>query len=352
MTTRVLIAEDSPTIRRHLAGIIESDARLAIAGLAADGEDAVRQAERLRPDVITMDIIMPGMDGVEATRRIMARVPTPIVVISSATNERESASGFRALQAGAVDIVEKPTGLDAASYERLRRRIIDTIHVASGVKVVRRWGLAGAAYFPTAAGPSRGVPRAIGICSSTGGPPALEIILRSLDPLIEAPLLIVQHMTEGFTPGFVDWLNNSSRVPVEVATDGCRLVQGRAWVAPDDRHIVITPDRTIRVTDTPPIGHHRPSGTALFTSLATTFGRGAIGVILTGMGRDGCDGLCTVRASGGRVIAQDETTSLIFGMPRAVIDAGVADEVLPVHAIAGRLVAMASRTGGPEALTS
>ncbi|MFA6954337.1 MAG: chemotaxis-specific protein-glutamate methyltransferase CheB [Thermoanaerobaculia bacterium] len=345
MPIRVLIVDDSPTIREHLARIVMSDPRLEVAGVAADGREAIDLAERLAPDVITMDLHMPRVNGVEATVQIMASSPRPIVVISTSMDMNETALGFRALAAGALEILEKPQGLTADGYEKLRKRINDTLVLMAEVKVVKRWGGGGSSrQIATRASGRKDrspvEPRAIGICSSTGGPPALHLILSELDPGIDVPVFVVQHMAVGFTPGLVSWLSNGSKLEVAIAEDGVVARRGHAYIAPDDRHLLLRDGGTMSLSDALPVRHHRPSGDWLFRSLAASYGTGAVGVILTGMGSDGCDGMREVHAAGGYVLAQDEASCAIFSMPKAVIDEGIASEVLPLGEIPGRLNAL------------
>jgi two-component system chemotaxis response regulator CheB len=326
---RVVVAEDSPTARRHLSAMISSDPRFELAGVAEDGEQAVEMAVRLAPDVMTMDIHMPRLDGVAATERIMASRPCPIVVISGG-GAGDANFAFRALRAGALEIVRKPEAPDTAGYERVRRSILDTLALMAGVKVVRRWA-------PRAPQPAPRRERAsvVGVCASTGGPPALEAILRMAGG-VRAPLLVVQHIAVGFAQNLVQWLNATSAIPVELATEGKNLAGGHAYLAPDDRHLTVR-DGAIALVDAPPVRHHRPSGDMLFSSLAENFGSSAVGVILTGMGSDGTNGLRELHARGGHVIAQEESTCAIASMPRAAIEAQAVDEVLPLCDIARRV---------------
>jgi len=325
---RVLVADDSPTARRQLAAMIESDPRFTLAGIAEDGEQAVEMAVRLGPDVMTMDLGMPRLDGVAATERIMAARPCPIVVVSAA-NARDSSVGFRALSAGAVEIVAKPEGLDD---RKARRTILDTLALMAEVKVVHRWR-------PREPIPARARASVVGVCASTGGPPALETILRRIGS-VNAPVLIVQHIVNGFAASLATWLAGATEVPVELATDGAPLVAGRVYLAPDDRHLCVR-ENEIALVDAPPVRHHRPSGDLLFSSLAGRFGASAVGVILTGMGSDGANGLRELHARGGRVLAQDPASCVIGSMPHAAIEAGAVDEVLDVCGIARRISELA-----------
>lgn len=336
---RVLVAEDSPTSRALLVEILRADPEVEIAGEAANGVEAVEMTKRLRPSVVTMDIRMPKMDGFQATRQIMIETPTPIVIVSGSLDVREVEVSMHALKAGALTLVPKPQGPEAPEFEEQARRFRDTVKAMSQVKVVRRW-------------PERPRPeplpspqvntgaraRVIAVGASTGGPAALARVLSELPGDFPVPLLIVQHIARGFMPGFAAWLNSSSALRVKLAQEGEPLLPRTVYLAPDDKHLGVTPDRSaIVVSGAAPIGGFRPSASFLFESVARAFGAAGVSVILTGMGQDGIEGLRAVRAAGGRVLAQDEETSVVFGMPGAAVAAGLADLTLPLGAIALRL---------------
>ena len=341
---KVLVCEDSPTARALLVGMLGSASGLVVIGEAANGIEAVEMTRKLRPDVITMDIQMPGIDGFEATKRIMAEQPTPIVIVSSLDVTSVHIS-MQALEAGALAVLPKPVGPTSAGYAQACRYVAATVRSMSQVKLVRRWVDA-----PPYKGPpapvvvSSGGPvaaRIIAIAASTGGPAALRKIFADLPTSFSVPIVFVQHIALGFAQGFARWLDELSPIRVKIANAGELLAPGIAYLAPDDQHLGVSDRSTVVLSSAAPIGNFRPSGSFLFDSVAKAFGRSAVGVILTGMGTDGVDGLRVLKASGGRVIAQDEASSDIFGMPGATLAAGLPDSVLPLDAIAGHLQRLA-----------
>ncbi|HYO94174.1 MAG TPA: chemotaxis-specific protein-glutamate methyltransferase CheB [Polyangiaceae bacterium] len=336
MTIRILVAEDSPTARALLVAIFREDPELEVIGEAIDGIMAVRMAKSLRPDVITMDLNMPGLDGFEAIRRIMAEAPVPIVVVSGSMERDQIASSVRALSVGALTVLHRPRGPGHADFDEQRRQMLAAVKSLAEVRVVRRRQPTLPRSVLSAPRPA-GTPALIAIAASTGGPAALHRILSDLSGTLHIPLLIVQHIAVGFGTGLVDWLNSASTRTVKLAETGERALERVVYVAPDERHLGIAPDGTLIISAAKPIGGHRPSGTFLFESVAHSYGSRAIAIILTGMGRDGVDGLRAVRQSGGQVIAQDEESSVVFGMPAAAISAGVVDVVLPLASIAPHL---------------
>jgi two-component system, chemotaxis family, protein-glutamate methylesterase/glutaminase len=337
---RVLVAEDSPVARRLLVHILAGDPELRVVGEVADGRQAVRETARLRPDVIVMDVLMPEMNGIEATRRIMEATPTPIVLVSASYDPDDVTQSFEALQAGALTLLPKPRAPQASGFADDCASLTVTVKLMADVKLVRRHPARAAR--PARVGPGR--PRRerdvriVAIASSTGGPAALATILGALPGCAPVPILVVQHIAAGFHHGLADWLASVSPLPVRLATDGQPLLPGEVLVAPDDRHLGVTGHGRVALSREPAIGGHRPSATHLFRSVAERYGPGAVGVILTGMGADGVAGLQTLKASQGTVFAQDEATSVVYGMPREAVAMGLADRILPVGAIAGALV--------------
>jgi two-component system chemotaxis response regulator CheB len=337
---RVLIAEDSLTTRLLLMEVLSSDPDIQVVGQAKNGSEAVELTQRLKPDIVTMDIHMPQMDGLAATKEIMITAPTPIVIITGSSLAREIESSVHALRAGALDVIAKPPGPDSPLFEEMTRKLIATVKAMAHVKVVRHWR----------SGPREGLRhqpppetksaccRVVAIATSTGGPAALHRLLGRLPGDFHAPLLVVQHITPGFSGGLVAWLNTVCDLHVKLAEQGETLQPHTVYLASDGAHLGVSNERVIALSDAPPVGGFRPSGTWLFESVAQAFGPEAVAVILTGMGEDGVAGLRTVRSQGGRVIAQDEKSSVIFGMPGAAIAAGVTHEVLSLDAIAARLV--------------
>jgi two-component system, chemotaxis family, protein-glutamate methylesterase/glutaminase len=341
---RVLVAEDSPTARALLVGMLSSASGLEVIGEATNGIDAVEMTKRLHPDVVTMDIQMPGLDGFEATKRIMSEMPTPIVIVSSLDVHSVQFS-IEALNAGALAVLPKPVGPSSPSYEQASRFIAATVRSMAQVKLVRRWPSAPPYKPPTigspiasrnASGPSVR-PRIVTIAASTGGPAALHKLFAELAADFPLPILVVQHIALGFAEGFAKWLDDATPLRVRVARAGDPLRPGNVYLAADDRHLGVSERSTILLSEGPSVGSFRPSGTFLFESASRVFGPATLGIILTGMGSDGVAGLRTLKAGGGKVIAQDEATSTIFGMPGAAVAEGLADMVLPLPMIAAQL---------------
>ncbi len=342
---RTLVAEDSITTRDLLVAILRSDPNVEVVGEAKDGVEAVEMTKQLRPHVVTMDIQMPRVDGFEATRRIMVEAPTPIVVVSASVDVRAVEVSMNALRAGALTVLAKPPGPGSPEFEEHAKRFLDTVKAMSQVKVVRRWPRPSDA-MPIAPRPIVAGTRArvVAIGASTGGPAALARIFTDLPGDFPLPILVVQHISNGFINGLASWLNTVSAIPVTIARDGEPLQPRTVYLAPDDGHLGVSADRgSISIRRTPPIGGFRPSVTHLFESVARAFGNASVALILTGMGVDGVDGLRAVRGAGGRIIGQDEESSVVFGMPGAAAAAGLVDVTLPLHAIAARLIEKATR---------
>jgi two-component system chemotaxis response regulator CheB len=347
---RVLIVDDSGTTRTLLAAILAADPAIQVVGEASDGLQGIALAQQLRPDLITMDLHMPRLDGLAATREIMETAPTPIVIVTGTTRVHEVKESLDTLRVGALDVVVKPPGPRSPGFAAAAQHLVATVKALSQVKVVRHWRASATA--PGAAGrsapaaaPPGGLGRIVAVAASTGGPAALQGLLAGLPADFAAPILVVQHITPGFVSGLASWLSASSPLPVRMAESGERLAPATVFLAPDHRHLGVSGRGTALLSPAPPIGGFRPSGTFLFDSVGRAFGAAAVAVILTGMGDDGVEGLRTVRRMGGRVIAQDEATSVIFGMPGAAIAAGLVDRVRPLPAIAADLVALAGAPG-------
>jgi two-component system chemotaxis response regulator CheB len=339
---RVLIVDDSPLIVNLLSAMLEGEPDIQVVGQATNGQEAIRMTMRLRPDVITMDIRMPKTDGLEATRQIMRVRPTPIVVVSSSVYASDYNSAFNAIEAGALTVIEKPKGLGVQDYESVREQLLTAIRTMSGVTVVMRYedmprkdGIGPVTamlhtYF------IRSV-RVIAIAASTGGPPVLMQILSSLPQDFSIPMVVVQHIVPAFAQGMAGWLSTRANLQVSVANEGDKLAPGKVFIAPGEAHLTVAADRTLRLDHSAPIKSQRPSATRLFESVAQAFGSNSVGIILTGMGEDGADGLEKLSKAGAHVIAQDEASSTIFGMPKAAIQRGIVDEVLPPEGIVTRL---------------
>jgi two-component system, chemotaxis family, protein-glutamate methylesterase/glutaminase len=345
---RVLLAEDTVTARELLAAILGDDPEIQVVGQARDGVEAVALTARLRPDLVLMDIHMPRMDGLAATKEIMITAPTPIVLVTGSTKAREVQASLEMLRSGALDVLVKPPGPDQPEFEAAARQLVETVKAMAQVRVVRHWRAAPApAPMPAGgreparpASPGGGRGRVVAIASSTGGPAALERLLAGLPGTFPVPILVVQHITQGFTAGLAAWLNSVGPLRVTVAQEGEALAPRTVYFAPDDRHLGVSPRGAVTLSAGPPVGGFRPSGTPLFESVARCYGAATVAVILTGMGEDGVAGLRAVRSAGGHVLAQDEKTSIVFGMPGAAVAAGLPHAVLPLEAIADRLVAL------------
>ena len=329
---RVLIADDSPMAQSVIRTVLESDPDIRVVGTAGNGMEAVSLSSELRPDVITMDINMPHMNGFEAIQKIMASHPTPILVI---TSSREAGTAFKSLSFGALEVMEKPqleADFQASNFEDFNRRI----KMISRVKVVTH--LSGKNRRIELSVQKPRMSRMVAIVSSTGGPRALAAILGLLPSTLAAPVLIVQHMADGFMEGLVSWLQGISPLRVKMAEDNERLTDGTVYVAPSGRHLTV--DVRLRLCLSPGNASdgHCPSGNVLLESLAHTAGSRCMGILLTGMGSDGASGLQALRASGGRALVQDEQSCLIYGMPKAAIENGAAEQALPLDGLAGEII--------------
>jgi len=344
---RVLVVEDSPTVRNRIREILAADADLDVVGVAEDGAQAIEQCQRKRPDVITMDMVLPGMTGLVATTHIMAHCPTPILVVSSSTNRAELFTTYEALAAGAVDALDKPCGdeSDADWEHRLRAavKLVSRIRVITHPRarlsaLGRPAGTRGNGYAGVPRSDSDRGCRAVGIGASTGGPGAVVDVLRGLPARFPVPVLLVQHIGAPFGAAFVDWLGRQIGRPAALARDGEHLAAaaGRVVMAPPDRHLVVR-DGRLRLTDDPERYSCRPSVDVLFESLARECGDAATACLLTGMGQDGAAGLLALRRAGGRTFAQDEATCAVYGMPREAARLGAAEEVLAPVEIGRRL---------------
>ena len=381
---RVLMVEDSPSAALLLRGILESDPNLRVVGVVDNGEEALRFISRQKPDVVTMDIILSGsLDGYETTRRIMSSTPVPIVIISSTFTDQAIAGSFRAIQAGALAILEKPSGPANASFPIHAARITSTVRLMAGVKVVTRFprtyaaqpadslrpapreaafrngnATAGPAAMPVQ--PNRDKPaglladdwpavgRLVAIGASTGGPLAIQTILERIPRPFQAPVLVVQHISQPFVDGFAKWLGDTTGHPVSVARNGETILDGHVYIAPDEVHMGVDAGGRIALSSGAPEENLRPSASFLFRSVAAAHGPKAVGVILTGMGRDGSRGLQVLREAGGYCIAQDEASSAIFGMPGEAIRLGAVDRVLPLEEIPDALALLVGPRGSDK----
>ncbi len=326
---RVLLADDSPTMRRALTMFLSQDPRLEVIGTARDGEEVLQMARFLKPDVISMDVQMPRLDGLEATRRIMADCPCRIVVVSSHTEDAEMNLSFNAIQAGALELFDKPQAGAPPDLGAWGKKLSDLVARVAEMPLGLT-GKSGPSVPPTLA--TNLVPLEIfGLAASTGGPPVLAEILEKLPADTSLPILVAQHMTEGFTRGFRRWLSQVSHLPVDIAEAGQKPMPGRVYLAPDGCHLEVENGafKTTRST-----GGYCPSGDRLFHSLARSYRSKAGGAVLTGMGEDGGRGLLELKKAGGVTLAQDEASCVVYGMPKFARDLGAAQQCLTAEQIA------------------
>jgi two-component system chemotaxis response regulator CheB len=343
---RVMIVEDSAVVSALLEYSIGRDPRLEVCATAASAEDALQILEQLTPDVIAMDIRLPGIDGLEATRRIMSKNPIPIVVVAASIESGTwNATPMEALRAGALTILEKPVGTTNADYEELAERLCTQLVIMSQVKLVRQHAhrefQPAEPHAPQLEKSGTSEFKMLGIVCSTGGPRALVQLLGALGPDFPLPILLVQHMTASFLEGFAAWLDDVCPFSVTAVKDGCIPVARVLHMTTEDRHLRLDAGR-LRLDDGEPISFQRPSGTALFQSMARELGADALGLLLTGMGDDGASGLLDIRRSGGYTIAEDESTAVVYGMPAAAVRMGAVCQSLPLPAIAGRVLELVS----------
>ena len=328
---RVLVADDSELFRELLSRVIAADPAFDVVAVAADGNRAAAAARDLKPDVITMDLNMPDADGFSGIARIMAETPTPILVL---TANRAEVVGFKALSLGALDIVEKP--LATADLDDYGAQIRSRLKLLAGVKVIRHLrGLRGQR--PRLPSASARRTDLVVIGASLGGPRALATLLKGLPATFPAPLAIVQHIADGFTHGLAGWLQQECRLEVREARHRDLLRPGLVLLAPSGAHLLVA-DGEVQLSDAAPVDTFKPSVTPLFTSAALSYGARACGVLLTGMGRDGAEGLKVLKEAGAQTLAQDEASSVVFGMPKAAIDLGAVGRVLALDDIPRALV--------------
>jgi two-component system, chemotaxis family, protein-glutamate methylesterase/glutaminase len=345
---RVLVVEDSLTVRKRLVEVLASDPALEVIAEATDGQRAIELCQSLRPDVMTLDMMLPLMTGLAVTEYVMAYCPTPILIVSASTNRGELFKTYEALAAGALDVLEKPTAVTEPGD--WARNFIATVKLISRIKVIthprarlNQMRIApGAPDFSPRSQPSP--PRLIAIGASTGGPAAILAILRELPPTLSLPVLIVIHISQPFAAALAEWLDGQSPIRVRYAKDGEDLPKAGIILAPPGKHLIVRSGQ-LRLTDDPERHSCRPSVDVLFNSLAREMGAACIACLLTGMGRDGAQGLLAVRQAGAMTLAQNEASSVVFGMPGEAIRMGAALRVLSIEEFAPTLVAL---TGSQE----
>ncbi len=347
---RVLVADDSAFMRKVLLSILDSDGAFEVVGEARDGRETVEKSSKLKPDVITMDINMPHMDGLQATEVIMSTDPRPIVIVSSESREGAHAT-LRALELGAIDFLAKPSAAIDLDMSEVRGELVRKLRIASKVRVVRNLLRSTPSRiarpepppskvvpppppFPQGAGARIPIPV---LGASTGGPATLMKLLPEFAADFPGALLVIQHMPGAFTPQFAEQLASVSRLPVKQAQSGDTLCAGQVYVCPGDCHLRVAPPGRIILDDGPRIAGYRPSIDVTLESVAALARTSAVAAILTGMGNDGARGAMAIQENGGAVLAQDEATSVIFGMPAEAIKTGAVAQVLPLEQIASAI---------------
>ncbi len=356
----VLVVEDSPVAAIILQRIFNSSPDIELVGIARNGMEAMELIPKVQPQVVCTDFHMPKMNGLELTQWIMAEYPRPILVISASVDKQEDSENvFQLLQAGALDVFLKPSVEMATEYERIKQDLITRIKVLSGVSVFTQHRFRAKpqpppsptvkpqtpnpkpntpAQFLIPTSQQLSLPRVLAIGASTGGPQALHTILKALPTNFPVPILCVQHISEGFLPGLTTWLTAECKLPVVIAQAGELPKPGVVYFAPDRCHLQLTSQGRIVLSSGEPVSGHRPSVTVLFEAVANYYRQAALGVLLTGMGRDGAEGLLAIAKAGGSTIAQDEASSVVFGMPKEAIALGAAQTVLPLTEIAPALL--------------
>ena len=339
---RVLVVEDSPLMCKLLTSILNADPQIMVVAVAMNGKDAVDLVPRLKPDIITMDMDMPVMDGLETTKQIMAYHPTRILIVSSSAFKVGTEKIFKAISHGALDVMDK-SEIEFVGDRKSGEALVAKIKYLIGVRVADQ--------APVKPRMERSVvdlktpvkkasDRIVALVASTGGPQALLKILQRLPGDFPSGIVVVQHITSGFLSGLVDWLAKECKIKVKVGEELEPIRPGVVYIAPDNFHMRVESGGKISLSDEPPVGGHRPSGDILLESVAKAYGRGSVGAILTGMGRDGVMGMKAIRDSRGKTIAQDEKSCAVFGMPNAAIEMNVIDKVLPLEGIAEEIVSM------------
>lgn len=347
---RVLVVDDSAFMRKIISDMIALDKELTVVGTARNGKESIQKIKDLSPDVITMDVEMPVMDGLAALEIIMKQFPRPVVMLSSLTNEGADAT-LKALELGAVDFITKPVSVFKVNTEEIKAQLIEKIKVASRVKVntenlfrssTKKMEIKSIAKPSILQEKNKSIKRIVAIGTSTGGPKALQEIIPYLPKNIPASILIVQHMPPGFTKSLAERLNNISEMNVKEAEDNETLLAGWAYIAPGDYHLELKNEANllkIKLTKTKPVSGHRPSVDVMMNSLARlNLGDKVISVIMTGMGSDGAEGIKNIKLSNGYTVAQDEATCVVYGMPKSAISLGCIDKIVPLQDIAGTII--------------
>lgn len=331
---RILIVEDSSVVALLLKAIFQQQTDMQVVGHAKNGREGVQLAHDLKPDVITMDIRMPVMDGFEATRMIMEESPIPIVVVSSSVDNEELRITFRAIEEGALAVMEKPRGFSHPDFENIRRDLVDTVRAMAGVKLFKRQKLArpvSVNIFEAAINQRTRAYELLAIGCSTGGPQVLHRIFSLLPTGFPVPIVVTQHISKGFIGGLVAWLTGCTLLNVKLAEQGELLSAGTIYFAPDDKHLLVTRENAglmVQLDDAATYNGFRPSVSPMFNSIAQTCKQHAVGLLLTGMGIDGADGLLTLRQAGAHTLVQDQLSAVVYGMPGTAIALDAVDQVV------------------------
>lgn len=346
-TVRVLVVDSSALQRGPLLALFNGDPAIQVVGWAASCAETMRAVERFKPDLITVELQMLAQDGLELCQRIMQEQPTPIVLVTVNAAPSDPKLVQAALEAGALAVVRQP--LHGPQRLSAATEVLQTVKHMAQVKVIRRWASARSrpATGPLVPVAPRVPPEIIAIGASTGGPQTLQAILTRLPATFPLPVLVVQHIADGFGSTVVDWLRPQCALPIQLATAHLPLLRPGIYLAPTGQHLVVR-GHTLELSDDPPVGGHRPSVTTLFHSLAKHYGASAVGVLLTGMGDDGAVGLRAMKQAGAITIAQDQASSVVFGMPAVAIGMGIVDHVLPPVEIAALLTRIARPHGVPN----
>lgn len=337
---KVLVVDDSPVARELIVHILNSDPKIQVIGTAQNGKEALEFLKTNKPDIISMDINMPVMDGFTATRHIMETDPIPVVIVTSAWDVKEQSTIFRTLEAGALTVLDKPRGIGHPDYEQQAKELATTIKLMSEIKVMRRWKKTDKNAVLEKPAPKPKIVdynaeiRLIAVGASTGGPPVLQTILSRIPPNFPVPILIVQHISAGFLQGMVNWLAETTNHSIRIANDGEHVQPGQVYFAPDNIHIGVKSDGKMFLHDGEPENCVRPSVSYLFRSIAQNYGAGAVGILLTGMGKDGARELKMMRDAKAFTIAQDEQSSVVYGMPGEAVKLDGAAYVLKPEEIA------------------
>ena len=352
---KVLLVDDSSIILNILKRIIDSSEELDLVGTARTGVDALKLIPKVKPDIICTDLLMPKMDGLEFTKKIMATNPIPILVISAQVEDEHENNVFELLEAGAVDVFPKPKGGTIEDYNSIKNRLIRKIRIIAGVKVFtkksspvalgagaklsNRSGVSAPAVSPpTSKKQPTSKIKILALAASTGGPQAFQEIFTHIPAGFSLPILCVQHISTGFLDGFLHWLKGYCRLPIEIAQTGDKPQSGRVYFPPERHNLKLDPLGRFYCGDDTTVDSHCPSATVLFDTVSHFYGASSLGVLMTGMGHDGASGLLNLQKKGGYTIAQDQESSIVFGMPQEAIKLGAVDEVLPLGEITPRIL--------------